>query len=249
MSSEEEPIIPDSVPTSAFEEAPPSPDSLEFEEEARRATFVMEVVLPVFLDAGNAMMEGAPDAQEKINALIAGLERNAQDANEGEDGFWTAAVALCKAVFIERDRALNLVKRSEDLDKREGFSWKTLCVLCYIGGSMDAHALPRLAVMLHMAIAEYVHRHTSHNQELYEQRIVPWFARFWERIFENARFRFYAPTMVEWDLRDALKSPPAIRVQRVLRAAAFGLWEPLPEKGRAWFEVGEEAPSYLNPLA
>jgi hypothetical protein len=72
---------------------------------------------------------------------------------------------------------------------------------------------------------------------LYEEGIVPWFAAYWQRSFENARFRFYLPQLVASDLDDAFKSPISIRLQRILRAVAFGVWEPLPEKGRAWFEI------------
>ncbi len=239
--------IPDVTPPEFAELDPNAAENMpDFELHEARATTVMEVVLPFFLDAGRAVMENTPDAQIRVYNLLAGIERNSAQADEGDDGFWRAASTIIRAVLIDREDAMQLVKRSEELDKHEGFSWKTLCVMCYLGGSMDTNALPRMSVMLHMAVAEYVHRHVSHNQPVYEQGIVPWFAWFWERSFENAKFRFYAPRIVAMDLRDALKSPMDVRWQRILRAASFGLWEPIPEKGRAWFQSAEDKmPAYL----
>lgn len=225
---------PSQAPSAAPEPPVLDPEVQKAEETKARA--IMEVVLPLFLDAGRALMSDAEDATTRVVHLLDVLDQNAQGAGEGEDGFWTAAAALARATLVERDAAMQLVERAGKLDERDGFAWKTLCVLCYLGASMDAAVLPRMAIMLHMSIAEYVYRHVPHPSSLYDEFIVQWFTWYWERVFEEARFRFYTPQIVAMDLRDAAKSEPPVRIQRVLRAMAFGLWEPLPEKGRDWFE-------------
>lgn len=221
-------------------------NSPEFKEQEAKATVIMEVVLPLFLEAGRSVMSSSGDAPERVANLLVSLQNSAKEAEEGPDGFWTAAAEICRAVFLDQQDPVELAKRTEELDKREGFAWKTLCVLCYLGASFHAHALPRLSITLHMAVAEYIHRHTSYNQAVYELRLMPWFTWFWYRTFENSKFRFYAPSFVEMDLSDAMKGPPGVRLQRVLRAIAFGLWEPIPEKGREWFTSA--SPDY-TPMA
>lgn len=232
-------MSPSEVPSEAIASPsaePPVLDPAVQKAEETKARAIMEVVLPLFLDAGRAVMVEAEDATTRVVHLLDVLEQNAKAAGEGEDGFWTAAVELSRSVLVERDAAMQLVERANRLDTREGFAWKTLCVLCYLGASMDAAVLPRMAVMLHMSIAEYVYRHVPHPSPLYDEFIVSWFTWYWERVFAESRFRFYTPQIVTMDLRDAVKSEPEVRIQRVLRAMAFGLWEPLPEKGRDWFE-------------
>jgi len=202
--------------------------------EETRARAIMEVVLPLFLDAGRALIEDTDDATTRVVRLLDVLQQNADNTGEGKDGFWHSALQLSRSVLVERDSAVQLVERAGVLDQRDGFAWKTLCVLCYLGGSMDPAVLPRMAVMLHMSIAEYIYRHVP--SALWDDFLASWFTWYWERMFATARFRFYTPQVVAMDLREAVKSAPAVRVQRVLRAMAFGVWEPLPEKGRAWFE-------------
>ena len=207
---------------------------------------MMEGVLPSFLAATRAAAEGYPQADELYTSLIAVLEHNAREAQSGQQtggaeeteesvALWTAAADLCRAVFVEHRGALDLVQHAQELDKHAGYSWKTLCVLCYLGGSVDKKTLPLLAVNLHMAVAEFVYAGTHHIPDVYEQVIAGWFCSFWERAFETSRFRFQAPRMVEMDLKSALRSDPQVRVQRVLSAMAFGLATSLPDRGREWF--------------
>lgn len=210
-------------------------NSPEFKLQEKRATIVMEVVVPQMLEAGRALMTGARDAPERVASLLVMLANTAREENEDENGFWTSARSICYAIFVDGESAIDIAKRTEELDKREGFAWKTQCVMAYLAASMHPHVIPRLAITLHMAVAEFIHRHTSYNPEVYEVRLMPWFVWFWYRTFENAKFRFYAPPFVAMDLDDAMKSPPGVRLQRVLRAIAFGLWEPLPEKSKQWF--------------
>ncbi|HXC25221.1 MAG TPA: hypothetical protein VNU46_04840 [Gemmatimonadaceae bacterium] len=199
-------------------------------------TIMMESVLPSFLSAARARAEAHPAANDLVAGLIAVLESNAKAAEEGEDGLWTAAAALARAIFEEQWLAQRLIDHSQELDKRDGYAWKTLCTLCYIGASLDPHALPILSVNLHMAIAEFVYKGTHHLPELYEKAIVDWFTAYWQRIFADARYRFWGPRLVEMDLRTVAKSDPQVRLQRLLRAMATGLSTSLPERGREWFE-------------
>jgi hypothetical protein len=219
-------------------EAPPTREEIE-------GRIMMEGVLPSFLTAIRAAAEGHPRAEELQTSLIAALEHNAKQAREGNGGadeteesvaLWTAAVDLCRAVFIEHRSALDLVQHAQELDKHAGYPWKTLCVLCYLGGSIDERTLPLFAINLHMAVAEYVYTGTHQIPEVYEQVVAGWFCAYWERTFEKARFRFQAPRMVEMDLKAALRSDPPVRLQRVLSAMAFGLATSLPERGREWFQ-------------
>lgn len=199
--------------------------------------FMMERIVPAFLDITRAIRAGDPNAPTMAEGLIGTLRENGRDAGEksAEDGVWTAAGELCRAVFTERRETMALVKLSETYDLHDGFAWKTLCTLCYLGGSIDPNVLPKLAINLHMGVAEFVCRGTFHMPELYEQNVAGWFDEYWTSTFENARFRFHAPRFVELDLRLARKAPLPVRVQKILRAAADGLAAALPERGRDWF--------------
>lgn len=199
---------------------------------------MMSGILPLFLSVAHAMEEGYAESEPMATNLIGLLERNAQELHEESerDGLWTAAAALCRAVFLEHHRALDLIERTKELDRHAGYAWKTLCALSYLGASVDKYAIPALRVSLHMAIAEFVCAGTSRIPELYSSVVVPWFETYWLRTFERMRFRFQTPKLVEMDLRAARDSDPSVRVQRILRSVAFGLNVALPERGREWFE-------------
>jgi hypothetical protein len=203
--------------------------------------FMMERIVPAFLDITRAIRAGDPNAETMAEGLIGTLRENGREAKEknSDEGVWTATAELFRAVFTERQDAMALVKRTETYDKHPGYAWKTLCTLCYLGGSVDPNVLPKLAVNLHMGVAEFVCRGTMHMPDVYEQHVVGWFDEYWARTFENARFRFHAPRFVEIDFRVARKAPLPVRVQRILRAAAFGLNAALPERGREWFILDE----------
>jgi hypothetical protein len=201
--------------------------------------FMIERIVPAFLQASRAFAEGRPEAETLIEVLVGNLRENARDAGEAGakgEGVWTAAAELFRAVFTERQEAVTLVEATKALDANPGYAWKTLCALYYLGASTDRHVLPALAVNLHMAVAEFICRGTMHMPEVYEKIVADWFSAYWRRTFEHARFRFFAPRLVDLDLRSAAKSDISIRVQRTLRAAADGLAMPLPERGREWFD-------------
>ncbi len=218
------------------------------DDEEVKGRMMMEVVFPAFLDAARAHAEEASDAGNRIAALIDVLQHNATELGEAGDGFWSSAVAVCRAVFIEREDALALIERTKALDAREGYSWKPLCVLCYIGASLAPQVIPRLSVNLHMAVAEYIYAHTYHIPALYEQIVMPWFCAYWQRTFDNARYRFIGPRFIEMELQHALGTAPPIRLQQVLQVIAMGLGEPLPERGKAWFNMKMSAGTTTGPL-
>lgn len=218
-----------SVPVELDENSP------EFKFQEGRAVAIMELAIPLMLEAGRSVMMGNADAGERVASLIVMLENSHKEPGQGEDGFWLAARDIVYAIFVQQESAVDIARRTEALDKGEGFAWKTLCVMAYLAASLHPHVIPRLAITLHMAVAEFIHRHTSYNPQVYELKLMPWFVWYWYRTFENSKFRFYAPPFVAMDLDDAMKSPPNVRLQRVLRAIAFGVWEPIPERSKHWF--------------
>lgn len=219
------------------DEGPP-PEVIYLTPEQAAGMAMMEGVVPLFLAAAHAMEEGYAEAEPMATALIELLERNARELKEENEseGLWTAAASLCRAVFLEHRRALDLIESTKELDRHEGYAWKTLCALSYLGASVDKYAIPALRVSLHMAIAEFVYMGTSRIPELYATTVAPWFEAYWARTFERMRFRFQTPKLVEMDLAAARGSDPSVRVQRILRSVAFGLNISLPERGREWFE-------------
>jgi len=210
------------------EPAPPEPEGI----------FMMERIVPAFMQATRAFAEDRPDAETLIEVLVGSLRENARDAGEAGAkgaGLWTAAADLFRAVFTDREAAMVLVERTNKLDENPGYAWKTLCALSYLGASTDRNILPAFAINLHLAVAEFICRGTVHMPEVYEQVVADWFVTYWRRAFEHARFRFFAPRLVDLDLRQAAKSDIMMRVQGTLKAAANGLAVSLPERGREWF--------------
>lgn len=211
---------------------PPSPTTTS------DASVLLQEVLPAFMAAIQAVSEGRQEADDAARTLLPQLEKRRDEAPDEESrALWTAAVTLVQKVLVERPGPVPLIDHVQELEDHPGDGWKVLCAMCYLGASVDQHTTPRLAAAFHMTMAEYLFTETRQTPELYETVILPWFAAYWTRVFENARFRFSTPRVIETELKAALESAPELQLQRLLGTVGFGLDIALPDEGQEWFKV------------
>lgn len=131
--------------------------------------------------------------------------------------FWNTASELFENIFIRQ------VNQKEIIEKGNEFAntLKPLQIVCYIGATFNN--LPEHAIQLHLATFLYLQNQFKDFSLFNRLIMIPFIKTYWNVTFENAKFRFRYPGLVEPELKQALNSPDETVIQRVLKCIAFSL--------------------------
>jgi hypothetical protein len=208
----------------------------EDEQHGLGAMLLDHVVLPSFARAASVYLENPRSGEVLAKSLIDACRAEAED-DDIRASFWLAAADVCEFAIVKGKSAAEQLELTRNA--RESEALRTIGALGYLGASLDASTLPRMALELHLALVEYIFAKMTSDPDAYRTLVLPFFMKYWIETFNRKRFLFRAPALVQSQLEALPTVPPALRLQQLMHVLCFGLEYPLTGRIAAWVSSGK----------
>jgi len=191
-------------------------------------------VCKVAADSLDSLERAKSSAQE----LLSACRQLAQTASHRE--LWQQAADLIDKALVSGMPARELFELSNALDDKK-YGW--LRTVGYVCATIQPDCPLSEACRAQLAVMSGSQASIRHLSRMtYDRILVPWIVTFWQQKFQQQRFRFASPRLVEKELAEALRTDEAHRAQSVLEIVARAL-RVKPERSAAeWLKAGR-APS------
>lgn len=157
-----------------------------------------------------------PVQASTLATTVANLCR--QIADDSSCGIlWNTASELFENIFNRQVSSKELIEKGNEL----ATTLKPLQIICYIGGTFNC--IPEQAIQLHLATFSYLQSQFKDFYSFNRLIMIPFIKTYWNITFQNTKFRFRYPGLVEPELKQALNAPVETVIQHVLKCIAFGL--------------------------
>jgi hypothetical protein len=181
-----------------------------FQQEIDKSTFVFGL-LPVLLKIGNNGIFDPELARQQAEKVAEACLDFAPETYL--PGLWTGAADIIKGIFNGSYQFQELVSLSEKFAAENNYALKQVCLL---GGTFQKDIIPENVIYTHIIVFQEIIRNFITFPFLYRQIAIPFFRNYWEKKFNNNRFRFKHPNYVQGQLETDFKSPPDKIVQKIL---------------------------------
>jgi len=202
----------------------------------RRAEYngAKAAALPIAFRLGHLLLtnreEGKAHAQE-----VAVLCRQ-MGAGSADPDLWAGSAELFDDMAEGRLSIRTLLDMAENYHKRECAVLSALARLC---ASLHPDCDLRDAFASQIYETRYF-LEAIPQSATYRRVVVPFLSAFWRSRFDNMRFAFSAPRLVERQLEDAEGLPAEQRAQAIFRVISEGLGLKLGTRIREWLYGGDE---------
>lgn len=149
---------------------------------------------------------------------------------------WQQAATIIERSFVIGTLAGALYDLSRGLSD-EKYGW--LRAVALVGATTQRDCSLADACRSHLALMPTVFERLRQLSKMtYDRVVLPWICRFWQRAFEQQRFRFSSPGLTETDLAEAIEADEAGRAQRVLQVVSRSLGIRVDSRLHDWLRLG-----------
>lgn len=211
--------------------APPATNSIDIAADRRNfdAQVIDHVLLPTIIRLVT-VYRGDPELARSLAADVRDICLHLRTELDGSE-LWDKAATVITDAFIAAVGARQLIVLGGELAADDE---RTLRGITYFVASFRPNTDLRDALHLQLNVAEYITSKLALGARTNERIAVPLLESSWRERFENARFRFQAPRLVETELQDAASLDPISRLKTVLKSIARGLEVSIQPGVRDW---------------
>lgn len=221
-------------------------DALEAGVDAARSLSTLSAAQRESIERGAALLAVVPAACW-VGALIAqdrdrgrtacrSLSSACRQTSMGasDPGLMTALADMLDRFCRDHESARDLVTFGNSIPAD---SRRALVIMAYLGASL--HGSPEEAFNSQLAVMRALFECCPPNQLVHRQLLLPFVERFWTGMFDQRRFGFSNPSVVEEALAQARQAPVEHRVKAILRAVRLGVTSRADGATTAWLNTDE----------
>jgi hypothetical protein len=189
-------------------------------------------VLPAACWVGRRMLESQEEGIAQGRLLASACRQVASTATDPV--LWTALADTLDQMCQDQASGHELVTHGDAF--RAG-SRGVVGILAYIGASL--HEGPDDAFNAQLAVMQSLFQAFPPTSATHRQLLLPFIELFWANEFEQRRFRFSHPCVVEAPLTQARQVPAEHRIKAILRAIRLGVTSRAAGTTTAWLNADE----------
>lgn len=197
----------------------------------RRAAYF--AVLPASFSVGLSMLGNVAEGINQGRLLASVCRQVVGKAND--PALWTTMADILERTYEERASGHDLVTLGNSFS---GSSHHVLTILAYLGASL--HAGPSDAFNAQLAVMRVLFSYFPPDSAIHRQLFLPLIENLWVNSFEQRRFAFTTPTLVEESLTQARQMPVERRMKAILRAIRHGVTTRADVATTAWLNADDE---------
>jgi len=199
---------------------------------------VMFGLFPTVCKIAADSLDSPERAKISAQEIISACRQLAQTASHRE--LWQQAADLIDRAFVSGMSSGELFTLSNGLDDQK-YGW--LRMVGYVGATIQPDCSLEEACRTHLVIMPGSLGGIRHLSRMtYDRILVPWIVNFWQRKFQQQRFRFTSPRLVQRELAEAVRTDEAHRAQAVLAAVASSLSVQPEGCAAEWLRAGRTPP-------
>jgi hypothetical protein len=194
----------------------------------RRAALL--AVLPAAFWIGRLMLESQSQGIARGRSLASACRQICSTATDTT--LWNALADTLDRVFQDQASGHELVTGGNAFGTG---SRQVVAIIAYLGASL--HGGPDDAFNAQLAVMQTLFLAFPPNSATHRQVFLPFIERFWTATFDQRRFGFSNPSLVEEALAQARQVPVERRVKAVLRAIRLGVTSRADMATTAWLDA------------
>jgi len=156
--------------------------------------------------------------------------------NSNNPNFWMEAEKLLDQILDESFPAKDFKEKVSEYND----NFRVLHAVCCVGISIKKDIPLDRIIRFQIAVIPWIWEQTSYSRSIQRKILIPFFEQYWRHKFEEQRFRFNQPVLLEDDFAKISDIPWQERLKFVMRIVSRGLGIKLKDNEKIWL-YGEKS--------
>lgn len=179
---------------------------------------IYQTIIPIFFELGCSKNSDLTKS-ENLKDTLDRFQNFSWEPKKVNLDLWGSVVKICRVIFLDEKDDGNIFNGNFSKDERV-----ILAKLTYLGNSIKINALPEHALQIHWKFLKDVNDFYFKSFPYLSRKIVfPFFKDYWEKKFNDFRFRFRSPKRFEEELKKAFDSSSKDVLENIFSTIARGL--------------------------
>ncbi len=179
---------------------------------------IYQTIIPMFFKLGCSQNSDLTKS-EYLKDTIDSFQNFSWEPKKVNLAPWGSMVKIFRVIFLDEKNDGNIFKGNFSKDEKD-----VLAKLAYLGNSIKEKVLPEQALQFHWInlkdVNDFYFRRFPY---LFRKIVIPFFKDYWEKKFEDFRFRFRSPNLIEEELKKAFESSSKDVLENIFSTIARGL--------------------------
>lgn len=174
---------------------------------------VSRCLVPIMFHLSNLWISDKDQAHAYVDQILECCKSVAVNASDKQ--IWYDIISIFSGIFFQKKSIKDIISLANSL-RHDG-----LKVMCYTGVMLIGTLQD--AVRFQQAMMGYIEG-TKHDRVSYYYLVLPFFTEFWRQGFQQQRFQFRSPSLIEGELKAIVDSKVLDnKILKIFNLMAFGL--------------------------